>query len=165
MTLSLEEISARLEIDDLYARYIHAVDDKEFEPLDRIFLPETVFDWSASGGQRTTWEEAKHCDFLTGELFQFVFHLCGNLRMDFAPDLSSAVVKSKTIPPTGLRTPEGEAMLFQVHGAYTDQLKNTPDGWRITERVWQDFWVAGQVQEYEGIPGMLAEAGVHVEQQ
>lgn len=164
MTLSIEEISARLEIDDLYARYIHAVDDKEFAPLEKIFLAETIFDWSSAGGQRTTWQEAKTGDFLTGELFQYVFHLCGNLRIDFEPNLESAVVKSKTIHPTGLRTPEGESLLFQVHGAYTDKLLKTSQGWRITERVWQDFWVAGRFEKYSGIPEMLASAGTDLEQ-
>ena len=159
MTLTLEEISDRLEINDLYARYVHAVDDREFETLDRIFLPETVFDWTASGGERTQWQEAKHGEFLTGKLFPYVFHVCTNLRMDFHGDGLGATVKSKTIHPTGLKGPDGEAMLFQVQGCYTDRLVKTADGWRITERIWQDFWATGSFKLYDGIPGMIAAAG------
>lgn len=158
MTLSLEEISDRLEISDLYARYVHAVDDREPEPLERIFLPETVFDWTASGGERTQWQVAKHGDFLTGKLFSYVFHVCTNLRIDFDEDGSGAIVKSKTIHPTGLEDSQGVAKLFQVQGCYTDRLVKTSDGWRITERIWQDFWAAGSFTLYDGIPGMLAAA-------
>ena len=37
MVLSIEEISARLEITDLYTRYVHAADDRDTAALDRIY--------------------------------------------------------------------------------------------------------------------------------
>lgn len=158
MTLSLEEISDRLEIEELYARYVHAVDDHEFEPLERIFVPETIFDWTQSGGERTTWAVAKDGPFLKGELFPYIFHVCVNVRIDFAPDHQSAAVKSKTIHPTGVKNTKGEPVLFQVQGVYTDRLVKTAEGWRILERVWKDFWAVGGLTWGGGIPDMLAKA-------
>ncbi|WP_345750845.1 nuclear transport factor 2 family protein [Microbacterium rhizophilus] len=156
--LSLQEISDRLEIQDIYARYVHAVDDRELRVLEGVFEPDTVFDWTASGGERTTWAEAREGDFITGRLFPYVFHICVDVRIDFDPDGERANVKSKTIHPTGLDGADGTPVLFQVHGAYIDSLVRRPGGWRIIERVWQDFWAVGGLRRVDGIPAMLAEA-------
>ena len=51
---SLAELADRVAINDLYARYVHAIDDKDYDELDRIFLPETVFDWTSFGHVRVT---------------------------------------------------------------------------------------------------------------
>lgn len=155
MTYTLEEISDRLEIIDLFALYVHAVDDKELETLERIFLAETVFDWTASGGVRTTWAEAKTGDFITGKLFPYVFHVCANIQINFDDDHQGATVKSKTIHPTGLKSADGTPLLFQVQGVYIDRLTKTGEGWRIRQRVWKDFWAVGPIPLIEGIGGML----------
>jgi hypothetical protein len=53
---------------------------------------------------------------------------------------------------------EGKLM-FQVQGVYVDRLVRTEGGWRISERVWRDFWAVGPLGVVDGIPGMLALAG------
>lgn len=162
MVYSIEEISDRLEIYDLYACYVHAVDDRGLQPLEPIFLPSTTFDWSASGGTVTTWDEAKQGDFLTGKLFPYVFHICTNIVIDFDADKNGATVRSKTVHPTGLEGIEEKLdgpLLLQVQGVYTDRLKRTMDGWRVTERVWRDFWATGPLGLVDGIPEMLKLAG------
>lgn len=156
--LTPEEVADRLEIYDLFARYVHAADGQDIAAMDEVFLEETVFDWTASGGARDLWKDARQGDFITGKTFEFVFHLCGNLKIVFGDDGDSAVVESKTIHPTGLRGRDGEPRLFQVHGGYTDQLRRTDYGWRIVERRWNDAWVVGGLREVKGIPAMLREA-------
>lgn len=43
--MSYEEMGDRLEILDLYARYVHAVDRTDYDTLEnRIFISETSFD-------------------------------------------------------------------------------------------------------------------------
>lgn len=158
MVYTIEEISDRLEIHDLFARYVHAVDERDLSSLESIFIPSTTFDWSASGGMVTTWEDAKKGDFLTGKLFPYVFHICTNIIIDFDGDKNGATLKSKTIHPTGLEGPDGP-LLFQVQGVYVDRLKRTAKGWRITERVWRDYWATGPSGIVDGIPGMLKLAG------
>ena len=160
MAMSLDEVVDRMEIQDIYSRYVHAVDDRELEELETIFEADTIFDWTASGGERTTWSEAKTGDFITGRMFPYVFHVCVNLRIDFDVTRSTAVVKSKTIHPTGLPGLDGTPHLFQVQGAYIDRLTRREEGWRITERAWQDFWAVGGLELVDGIPGMLRAAGV-----
>lgn len=163
--LSLQQISDRLEIEELFSRYVHAVDSGEHAVLEHIFRPETVFDWTASGGVRETWAEAKNGPLLKNELFPFVFHACVNVIIDFddTPDgavPNAATVRSKTIHPTGLNGPDGEPVLFQVHGVYVDRVERTDEGWRILERIWHGAWAVGGLTFAGGIPEMLAAAGV-----
>lgn len=157
--MTSDEVADRLEIYDLFARYIHAADSHDIAAMDEVFIDETVFDWTQSGGDRDLWKDAKHGDFITGKTFEFIFHMCGNLKIVFGDDGNTAVVESKTIHPTGLRGQDGEPKLFQVHGGYTDQLRRTVHGWRIVERRWNDSWIVGGLREVSGIPAMLEEAG------
>jgi hypothetical protein len=99
MVLSIEEISDRLEITDLYARYVHAADDRDAAALDRIFLPHTTFDWSSTGGGKMTYLEARDGPAFRGDLFPWSFHVCTNIRIDLVGDGKSARVKSKTLCP------------------------------------------------------------------
>jgi hypothetical protein len=173
--LTLQEISDRLEIEELYSRYVHAVDAGEHGVLEDIFVAETVFDWTSSGGPRETWAEAKHGPMLKNEMFPFVFHACVNVVIDFDgvdgvddgagsgsgldPAPEGATVRSKTIHPTGLYGPDGEPVLYQVHGVYVDRVRRTAAGWRIVERVWHGAWAVGGLTFAGGIPEMLAAAG------
>ena len=70
MGLTIEEISDRLEINDLYSRYVHAADDHDTAALDLIFLPHTTFDWSSTGGGKMTYLEAREGPAFRGDLFR-----------------------------------------------------------------------------------------------
>ncbi|WAO87440.1 SnoaL-like domain-containing protein [Fusarium falciforme] len=157
MTLSIEEISDRLEIQDIYTRYVHAADDRE--SLDNIFLPDTTFDWTSAGGGVMTYKEAKEGPVFTGKLLPWAFHIYTNVRIDVLEGRQKAVVKVKAVNPSGLEDKQGEPMMFQTHGTYTDQLEKTVDGWRITDRIWHEFSVVGPFKKIDGIPGMLESAG------
>lgn len=163
--LTLQEISDRLEIEELYGRYVHAVDAGDHAALDDVFVSGTVFDWTSSGGPRETWAEAKNGPMMKNEMFPFVFHACVNIVIDFDGDHGDAgpdgaTVRSKTIHPTGLYGPGGEPVLYQVHGVYVDRVHRTAEGWRIVERVWHGAWAVGGLTLAGGIPEMLAAAGV-----
>ncbi|KAH7162032.1 hypothetical protein B0J13DRAFT_535077 [Dactylonectria estremocensis] len=157
MPLPIEEISDRLEIQDLYARYVHAADDRE--SLDGIFLSDTTFDWSSCGGGKMTYEEAKAGPVFTGKMFPWSFHIYANPRIDFSDDRRTAEVKVKAINPSGLPDKGGKPMMFQTYGTYTDQLKRTADGWRIAVRVWEESSIVGPFEKVGGIAGILEAAG------
>jgi hypothetical protein len=156
MVLSIEEISDRLEITDLYARYVHAADDRDAAALDRIFLPHTTFDWSSTGGGKMTYLEARDGPAFRGDLFPWSFHVCTNIRIDLVGDGKSARVKSKTLCPMGREGRGGRAVMFQMQGSYSDKLERRgEEGWRIVERVWHEDWVAGPFGKVDGISGAL----------
>jgi len=50
--LSLQEISDRLEIQDLFTAHSHAIDRRDWDALDRIFTPDAVIDYTAPTGWR-----------------------------------------------------------------------------------------------------------------
>lgn len=44
--MKLEELADRLEIIELYGRYVHAADAKRADLLDEVFLPDCVIDYT-----------------------------------------------------------------------------------------------------------------------
>ena len=59
MTKSLQELSDRLEIQDLLVDYADAIDRKDFDALDDLFTPDAVIDYTAVGGIRGSLPEIK----------------------------------------------------------------------------------------------------------
>jgi len=57
--MSLQEISDRLEIQDLFARYSFAIDERDWDALDALFTYNAVIDYSGSGGIRGSVAEIK----------------------------------------------------------------------------------------------------------
>ena len=47
---SLEEIADRLAIEYVIARYVHALDARDYDALDDAFMPDTWFDLTEAGG-------------------------------------------------------------------------------------------------------------------
>ena len=47
---SLDEIADRLAIEQVIARYVHALDARDYDALDDVFLPDTCFDLTEGGG-------------------------------------------------------------------------------------------------------------------
>jgi hypothetical protein len=52
MVLSLEQISDRVEIEDVLTRYCYAVDDREWDLYRGLFTPDAVIDDRVTGGFR-----------------------------------------------------------------------------------------------------------------
>ncbi|KAL3449121.1 hypothetical protein BJX65DRAFT_306187 [Aspergillus insuetus] len=164
MPYSLEEISSRLEITDIYARYVHAADVRDFHTLDRIFLPETTFDWTSCGGGKMTYTEAKAGPVFQGKLFPWSYHIYANPQIDFVDGGERVRVLVKAVNPSGLtQSGTGANMMFQTHGTYTDDLERTEEGWRIVNRYWEEAFITGPLGKVDGIPGMLGLAGVEMD--
>jgi hypothetical protein len=58
--LSLEEISDRLEIQLLLIDYSTAIDQKQFDDLDRVFTPDAYIDYRAAGGIDGRFQRSRH---------------------------------------------------------------------------------------------------------
>ena len=50
--MSLQEMSDRLEIQDLFARYSFAIDDRNWDALDSVFTPDAAIDYTETGGAK-----------------------------------------------------------------------------------------------------------------
>ena len=53
MTMSIEEISDRLEIQDLFVRYTYALDTQDWDAFDDIFTPDATIAFFTPGTART----------------------------------------------------------------------------------------------------------------
>jgi 3-phenylpropionate/cinnamic acid dioxygenase small subunit len=141
--LSSQELSDRLLIQDLLTRYATAIDARDWELLDRVFLPDAEIDYTASGGVRGRYPEVR--TWLERALGQFAMsqHLIANPAVELSGDRARA--RSLLYNPMGVRREDGSLHLFFVGGSYEDELVRTPAGWRIARRVERQAWLHGQL--------------------
>lgn len=130
--LSLQEISDRLEIQDLFARYSFAIDERDWDALDAIFTPDARIDYSETGGAVGGFAEIKAWLPKALERFPMFQHMVATTKLDIAGDTA----RSRTIlfNPMTYRGENGEDQVFFIGLWYRDKLVRTSAGWRISER-------------------------------
>jgi hypothetical protein len=132
MPMSMQEISDRLEIQDLMVRYSYAIDSRDWDALDNVFTPDAHIDYSVFGGSVGDLPSTKK--FLAEAMPNFpVFqHMVAGTTITFDGD--TATTKTQCHNPMTMG--EGENPDLMVCGLwYVDKLVRTADGWRIKERV------------------------------
>jgi len=130
--MSLQEMSDRLEIQDLFARYSFAIDDRDWEALDALFTADAVIDYSGSGGAKGSVAEMKRWLPVALARFPRYQHLVATTRLRLDGDRAT----SRTIlfNPMVHRDSNGVEQTFFIGLWYRDTLVRTPQGWRISER-------------------------------
>lgn len=129
MTKSLQELSDRLEIQDLLVDYSYAVDRREWAALDAVFTADARIDLTATGGVRGDLETIKR--FLAGTQRHFAAsqHLVAASKIELAGDTASG----RTMCHNPLVFKGGEVMFVGLW--YIDRFVRTEEGWRIAERA------------------------------
>lgn len=148
--LSLEEISDRIQINDLLIRYTVAIDTKDWALLDTCFTPDAVCDYRASGGIEGPYTEVR--EWLSRALAPFAMtqHLIGNTTVTIEGD--SAKCRTMVYNPMGLPNGKGGLNIFTVGAYYNDRLRCTNEGWRIAERREDLAFINGSLPENFEIP-------------
>src|SRR3546814_2750908 len=59
MTMDLQEISDRLEIQNLMVAYCYAIDNRDWDALDDVFTPEAIIDYTEMVGIKGNLKEIK----------------------------------------------------------------------------------------------------------
>jgi SnoaL-like protein len=142
MTLTLDEIGARLEIDHQLARYCRAIDTGEWDLLDSIFTADAVIDYTSSGGIRGAFSEVKSWLAKILPLFAMRQHYVTNREVTIDGDRATSI--AYLYNPMGRRRDDGGLDLFFVGGTYRDRWVRTAQGWRIVERVETEWWRDGR---------------------
>ena len=57
--ISHQELSDRMEIQNILALYCEAIDNRDWEALDDFFTEDAIIDYTATGGLKCTLPEAK----------------------------------------------------------------------------------------------------------
>lgn len=129
MTLSLRDISDRIEIQDVLTAYSTAVDAGQFDDLRAVFTADARIDYSATGGIAGTLDE---CITWLGEVlpaFSAYCHFLGNVEIR----LHDGAATSRTLCLNPMQTPDASAFLLGIY--YDDDWVRTVDGWRISSRT------------------------------
>ena len=130
--MTLQEISDRIEIDDLLTRYATALDAKDWDLFSACFTPEAFIDYTAAGGVKGPLAEVRQWLAQVMAGFPMTQHLVTNRAVQLAGD--TATCCSCLFNPMGVADGDGLAV-FLEGGYYRDKLIRTSDGWRIAERV------------------------------
>ena len=136
--MDLQEISDRLEIQDLLARYSNAIDTMEWDELDPLFTEDAEIDYTSMGGIRGTLAEQK--EFLAANLptiFKRGFqHMTATSMFDIDGD--TARVRTICFNPMVL---EDQKHVMFCGLWYRDTLVRQDGTWRIKERVEDRGWI------------------------
>jgi hypothetical protein len=130
--LSAEEMSDRLELQDLLIRYSEAIDRREFDELDALFVPDAYIDYRDTGGIDGRYPQIK--EWLAETLptyFERNAHMLGLPAIKLAGDTATA--RTFCFNPMVLKGDKPKVM--QVGVWYDDEFVRTAAGWRISRRV------------------------------
>ena len=138
MPLSLEQISDRLEIQDLLTRYCYAVDDRDWNAYRRVFTPDAVIDDTITGGVKSGVEE--HIAYMKRALSKIVMsqHAISTILFDIKGN--DATARAHCSCPMLVDLGNGSTQVFFQGLWYRDRLIRTPDGWRMKELVEEGYW-------------------------
>ncbi len=136
---SLEELSDRLDIQDLLVSYSHAIDFQQWDELDDVFTPDAHIDYSVFGGPARPDPEIKEYLRTTMPLFAAYYHMVPTSKVTLDGDRATAVTICHN--PMVLPLPDGGEHLFVCGLWYRDTFVRTPAGWRIAERVEEKTYV------------------------
>jgi hypothetical protein len=138
MVVSNEQISDRLEIEDVLTRYCYAVDDREWEAYRALFTADAVIDDRVTGGLQSDVEE--HIKYLKRALSKV--HLSQHAISTVLVELSgnSANVRAHCSCPIVVDMGEAEKQVFFQGLWYRNRLVRTREGWKISQLVEEGYW-------------------------
>lgn len=135
--MELQEISDRLEIQELLARYSNAIDTMQWDLLDELFTDGAEIDYTSMGGIRGSLAEQKA--FLEANLpsiFQRGFqHMTATTLFDIEGDTA----RTRTICFNPMVIQDERHVLF-CGLWYVDTLVRVEGRWRIAQRVEDRGW-------------------------
>ena len=139
MTLSLQEISDRMEIEDLVYEYAAIIDQKRFDDLANVFTEDAQIDYSDVGGPVGNLEQITA--FLKQVMGMFPNHQHLNANPQIRVDGDSATGRVMCFNPQEMAKPDGSTHIFMVGLWYVDEYRRTDNGWRISKRTEEKSYV------------------------
>lgn len=131
--LSFQEISDRLEIQQLMIDYSSAIDQRDYDRLDDVFTPDAYIDYRAMGGIDGRYPEVKAWLKPALGVFPHYFHMNGNMSIKITGD--TATGRTICFNPMEAKLADGKTQVMFLGLWYVDKFVRTARGWRISERV------------------------------
>lgn len=139
MTLSIQEISDRFEIQDMLYKYADIIDMKKFDELRDIFSDDAYIDYSVYGGAAGNREEIISFLKEAMTIFPNTHHLNANMQISVDGDAGTGRVMCFNPQEMDLGEDKG-THTFMLGLYYVDKYVRTAAGWRISERVEEKCW-------------------------
>ena len=151
MTMSLQEISDRLEIQELLVRYSHSVDTRDWDAYENVFTPDAFIDYTCFGGPAGDPKEIRAFLEMAMPNFSSFQHMIANTVLDF---VDTDHVKGRTICHNPMVMDLGDDKTHVMYFGlwYVDDIVRTADGWRIAKRVEEKSFV-DNLPEGFAVPG------------
>ena len=138
--LSLQEISDRLEIEDLVYRYAELIDAKDFDRLrDEVFCADAFVDYSVFGGSKGDLETTIAFLHKAMKIFPNTQHLNTNVQIRLDGDRATGRVMC--LNPQEMKIPGQGEHIFMCGLWYVDEYRRTDRGWRIARRIEEKSYV------------------------
>ncbi len=133
--LSLGEISDRLEIQQLLVDYSTAIDQRRFDDLDKVFIPDAYIDYRAMGGIDGKFPKVKAWLAEVLPAFANYAHMLGLPSIHLTGD--SATARTFCFNPMvfGAAEPTTKPATMLLGLWYDDEFIRTTDGWRMSRRA------------------------------
>lgn len=133
--LSLEEISDRLEIQQLLIDYSTAIDQRRFDDLDAVFTPDAYIDYRVSGGIDGRFADVKAWLKEVLPNFPAYYHMLGNVDVRISGDTATSRAICFNPMVMGGDNGQNSAQIYFVGIWYVDEFVRTAQGWRMSRRV------------------------------
>ncbi|WP_433580612.1 nuclear transport factor 2 family protein [Nocardia brasiliensis] len=137
----MQEISDRLAIQELVVAYATAVDNRNFDALDDVFVEEAYIDLTTFGGIAGKLADMK--EWLTQSMAPISAsqHLMGNPEIHLDGDRATGRIMCYNALLLPVEDREPTVTLLGMW--YIDEYVRTPGGWRIVKRGQQRSWAHG----------------------
>ncbi len=140
--LDLQEISDRIEIDDLLTRYTRAMDKGEWHMLNEVFTPDAYIDFTAIGGIDGEYPKVKRWLSETLSLLPRRHHVIA--QKEVYVEGNAAAVTAYFVNHMVFPANTSGEVLWEFGGYYRHKLVRTKSGWRSRELIEQLVWERGE---------------------
>ena len=136
---TLQQLSDRMEIEELFTKYAYAIDEHKFDDLEDVFMPDSIIDYTAVGGPRAYWPDMK--PWLVKSLTNYASSQHPPMALSVELKGDEAFTKTVCFNPMVARDRGGIDQDVCFYGIwYYDHLVRTPKGWRIKVRREKLSW-------------------------
>lgn len=124
--------AARVDIEELYARYAWALNDRDWPAWEACFTPDAVIDNTTAGGVVGSRSELSRFLATTLAGFELLINAISNLTVSFNDD---GTVTSRAMFTVTMKMAGPPPAYMVARGWYRDLLEETEQGWQIADRV------------------------------
>jgi len=137
----------KVEIQEVLSRYANAVDARDWDELERVFVPGSVIDFTNNGGVRDTYPAI--VDYLRDSLsiFAAVQHYMTNFVIEVDGDRATC---RNYVFTQMISISDGDESILSDGGFYDSTFVRTEQGWRLESYVASLVWIDGNWPE--GVP-------------